>query len=146
MWPLSSSTLLTFATIFTSLLYTSVALHRHSHSMVEILPPESDSAIQLMQEKPDVTYKDIGGLDMQKQVGELYIYIYIYIYIWSRQHTSIVSFFPVLVVVIVMVIFLTRLAIVLFIIMQEIREAVELPLTHFQLYCQVCERCTHTKY
>eukprot|EP01084_Bolivina_argentea_P006560 12446_1 len=65
---------------------TSVALHRHSHSMVEILPPESDSSIQLMQEKPDVTYKDVGGLDMQKQ---------------------------------------------------EIREAVELPLTHFQLYQQI---------
>ncbi len=51
--------------------FPSVALHRHSHSMVEILPPESDSAIQLMQEKPDVTYKDIGGLDIQKQVGKI---------------------------------------------------------------------------
>jgi len=65
---------------------TSVALHRHSHSVVDILPPESDSTIQLMQEKPDVTYADIGGLDMQKQ---------------------------------------------------EIREAVELPLTHFELYKQI---------
>ncbi|CAN0233005.1 unnamed protein product [Ascophyllum nodosum] len=65
---------------------TSVALHRHSHSVVEILPPESDSTIQLMQEKPDVTYHDIGGLDMQKQ---------------------------------------------------EIKEAVELPLTHFELYKQI---------
>lgn len=46
---------------------TSVALHRHSHSVVEILPPESDSTIQLMQERPDVTYHDIGGMDMQKQ-------------------------------------------------------------------------------
>mmetsp|Transcript_15318 Transcript_15318/g.20212 ORF Transcript_15318/g.20212 Transcript_15318/m.20212 type:complete len:406 (-) Transcript_15318:195-1412(-) len=65
---------------------TSVALHRHSHSVVEILPPESDSTIQLMAEKPDVTYQQIGGLDMQKQ---------------------------------------------------ELREAVELPLTHFQLYKQI---------
>ena len=46
---------------------TSIALHRHSHSVVDILPPESDSTVKLMTEKPDVTYKDIGGLDMQKQ-------------------------------------------------------------------------------
>uniref|UniRef100_A0A7S2XX15 AAA+ ATPase domain-containing protein n=1 Tax=Fibrocapsa japonica TaxID=94617 RepID=A0A7S2XX15_9STRA len=65
---------------------TSVALHRHSHAVVEILPPESDSTIQLLQEKPDVSYSDIGGMDMQKQ---------------------------------------------------ELREAVELPLTHFELYKQI---------
>ena len=46
---------------------TSVALHRHSHSVVDVLPPESDSTVQLMAEKPDVTWKDIGGMDMQKQ-------------------------------------------------------------------------------
>jgi 26S proteasome regulatory subunit T3 len=46
---------------------TSIALHRHSHSLVDILPPESDSTVKLMAEKPNVTYKDIGGLDMQKQ-------------------------------------------------------------------------------
>ncbi|KEP59856.1 UNVERIFIED_CONTAM: 26S proteasome regulatory subunit 6b, putative [Hammondia hammondi] len=47
----------------------SVALHRHSHSVVDILPPEADSTIQTlqMQEKPDVTYSDIGGMDIQKQ-------------------------------------------------------------------------------
>ena len=45
----------------------SVALHRHSHSVVDILPPESDSTIQLMQEKPDVSYSQIGGNDIQKQ-------------------------------------------------------------------------------
>jgi len=47
----------------------SVALHRHSHSVVNILPPESDSSIQMMQvtEKPDVSYQDIGGCDIQKQ-------------------------------------------------------------------------------
>eukprot|EP01066_Platyproteum_vivax_P003522 Platyproteum_vivax@DN14454_c0_g1_i2.p1 len=47
----------------------SVALHRHSHSVVDIFPPEADSTIQMlaMQEKPDVTYNDIGGLDVQKQ-------------------------------------------------------------------------------
>jgi len=66
----------------------SVALHRHSNSLVDVLPPEADSTIQLMQdfEKPDVTYNDIGGLDIQKQ---------------------------------------------------EMREAVELPLTHPGLYAQI---------
>eukprot|EP00158_Paraphelidium_tribonemae_P002636 Partr_v1_DN25528_c0_g1_i2_m20616 putative 26S protease regulatory subunit len=48
---------------------TSVALHRHSNAVVDVLPPEADSSISLLQahEKPDVTYADIGGLDMQKQ-------------------------------------------------------------------------------
>ncbi|KAJ3306155.1 26s proteasome regulatory subunit 6B [Kappamyces sp. JEL0829] len=66
----------------------SVALHRHSNALVDILPPEADSSITLLgdQEKPDVTYSDIGGLDIQKQ---------------------------------------------------EIREAVELPLTDFDLYRQI---------
>lgn len=66
----------------------SVALHRHSHAVVDVLPPESDSSIQMMQmsERPDVTYQDIGGMDVQKQ---------------------------------------------------EVREAVELPLTHFELYKQI---------
>lgn len=66
----------------------SVALHRHSHAVVDVLPPESDSSIQMMQmsERPDVSYQDIGGMDIQKQ---------------------------------------------------EVREAVELPLTHFDLYKQI---------
>lgn len=47
----------------------SVALHRHSNALVDILPPDSDSSISIMgdNEKPDVTYADVGGLDMQKQ-------------------------------------------------------------------------------
>merc|ERR1719373_1179617 len=66
----------------------SVALHRHSNSLVDVLPPEADSSIQLLSsaEKPDVSYSDIGGLDIQKQ---------------------------------------------------EIKEAVELPLTHHDLYRQI---------
>ena len=66
----------------------SIALHRHSHSVVDILPNETDASIQLMQigEKPEVTYQDVGGLDIQKQ---------------------------------------------------EIREAVELPLTNHELYAQI---------
>lgn len=66
----------------------SVALHRHSNALVDILPPEADSSIAILGdgEKPDVTYADVGGLDMQKQ---------------------------------------------------EIREAVELPLTQADLYKQI---------
>lgn len=66
----------------------SVALHRHSNALVDILPPEADSSIALLgaDEKPDVSYADMGGMDMQKQ---------------------------------------------------EIREAVELPLTHFDLYRKI---------
>lgn len=58
---------------------------------MDILPPEADSTISLMSdaEKPDVSYNDIGGYDIQKQ---------------------------------------------------EIREAVELPLTHFDLYKQIGKR------
>lgn len=67
---------------------TSIALHRHANSVVDVLPSEADSTITMMQmqEKPDCTYADIGGMDIQKQ---------------------------------------------------EIREAVELPLTHFELYKQI---------
>ena len=66
----------------------SVALHKTSHAVVDILPPEADSSIQMTKvtEKPDVSYKDIGGMDIQKQ---------------------------------------------------EIREAVELPLTQPELYQQI---------
>ncbi|KAH9521921.1 26S proteasome regulatory subunit 6B isoform X1 [Dermatophagoides farinae] len=66
----------------------SVALHKHSNALVDVLPPEADSSIAMLRpdEKPDVCYADIGGLDIQKQ---------------------------------------------------EIREAVELPLTHFELYKQI---------
>lgn len=66
----------------------SVALHRHSNALVDILPPEADSSIAIVgdNQKPDVTYADVGGLDMQKQ---------------------------------------------------EIREAVELPLTQGDLYAQI---------
>lgn len=66
----------------------SIAMHRYSNALVGVLPPESDSSIQLMtaDKRPDITYADVGGLDIQKQ---------------------------------------------------EIREAVELPLTHFELYKQI---------
>ncbi|KAM0687851.1 26S proteasome regulatory subunit 6B [Conglomerata obtusa] len=46
---------------------TCVALHKHSSAIVDVLPPESDSGIRVVDERPDVTYQDIGGLDVQKQ-------------------------------------------------------------------------------
>ncbi|KAI3964841.1 hypothetical protein MKW92_047428 [Papaver armeniacum] len=67
----------------------SVALHRHSNALVDtFFASEADSSISLLSqsEKPDVSYNDIGGCDIQKQ---------------------------------------------------EIREAVELPLTHHELYKQI---------
>lgn len=66
----------------------SVALHKHSNALVDVLPPEADSSISMLSadQKPDVSYADIGGMDIQKQ---------------------------------------------------EMREAVELPLTHFELYKQI---------
>ena len=47
----------------------SVALHRHSNALVDVLPPEADSSISLLgdNERPDVKYSDIGGYDIQKQ-------------------------------------------------------------------------------
>ncbi|KAL7007245.1 26S proteasome regulatory subunit 6B [Cystobasidiomycetes sp. EMM_F5] len=47
----------------------SVALYRHSNSLVDVLPPEADSSISMLgaDERPDVKYSDIGGLDQQKQ-------------------------------------------------------------------------------
>lgn len=47
----------------------SVGLHKHSYSVVEILPPEADSTVNSLTivEKPKVRYSDIGGLDTQKQ-------------------------------------------------------------------------------
>jgi 26S proteasome regulatory subunit T3 len=65
---------------------TSVALHKHSQALVDVLPPEGTTSVQIVSDPPDVCYADIGGLDMQKQ---------------------------------------------------EIREAVELPLTHLDLYQQI---------
>lgn len=43
-----------------------VALHRSSHSVVDILPADTDAAVSMMKmtEKPDVKYTDIGGLDI----------------------------------------------------------------------------------
>ena len=47
----------------------SIALQRHSNALVDILPPEADSSISMLgaDERPDVKYSDVGGLDLQKQ-------------------------------------------------------------------------------
>ena len=47
----------------------SVALHKHSQSVVDILPSEADAQIQMMKVtgKSEVNWSDIGGMDVQKQ-------------------------------------------------------------------------------
>ena len=42
----------------------SVALHKHSNALVDVLPPEADSSISMLgaDEKPDVGYSDIGRI------------------------------------------------------------------------------------
>lgn len=46
----------------------SVAMHRHSSAIVDVLPPDfGDVTVKLLCEKPTVTYADIGGMDVQKQ-------------------------------------------------------------------------------
>ncbi|KAH0664832.1 hypothetical protein KY285_026038 [Solanum tuberosum] len=57
----------------------SVALHRHSNALVDVLPPEADSSISLLSqsEKPDVTYNEIREAvelplthhELYKQIG-----------------------------------------------------------------------------
>ena len=43
----------------------SVALHKHSNALVDVLPPEADSSISMLgaDEKPDVSYSDIGTMN-----------------------------------------------------------------------------------
>lgn len=47
----------------------SVALHRQSHAVVGLVPAECDSSVMNMAstERPDTTYADVGGMDIQKQ-------------------------------------------------------------------------------
>lgn len=46
-----------------------VALHRSSHVLVDVLPLQVDTSIGLMQQedRPNVTFSDVGGLEVQKQ-------------------------------------------------------------------------------
>lgn len=47
----------------------SVCLHKFSSAVIDVLPPEMDSTIQMLRadQKPKVSYADIGGLEEQKQ-------------------------------------------------------------------------------
>jgi 26S proteasome regulatory subunit T3 len=51
----------------------SVALHRHSNALVDILPPEIDSSISFLSEseKPDVTYSVCLSLSQNYTIVQL---------------------------------------------------------------------------
>ena len=46
-----------------------VSLNKHSLAIVDVIPSEAESTISVLkdEERPDVTYEDIGGMDTQKQ-------------------------------------------------------------------------------
>ncbi len=92
----------------------SVALHRHSNSLVDVLPPEADSSIQLLsnEEKPDVGYSDIDINNNNNTFVVVFVVLFILILILGNIGGCDIQ-------------------------KQEIREAVELPLTHFDLYRQI---------
>ncbi|CEF66325.1 RE01104p [Strongyloides ratti] len=48
---------------------TAVALMKRSNAIVDILPPDCDNTVSLLKttEKPNVSYSDVGGLEIQKQ-------------------------------------------------------------------------------
>jgi len=52
-----------------------------SVALVDVLPPEADSSISMLQsdEKPEVMYSDIVGMDMQKQENLCYLLISNYV-------------------------------------------------------------------
>ncbi|KAG6383029.1 hypothetical protein SASPL_157237 [Salvia splendens] len=98
----------------------SVALHRHSNALVDVLPPEADSSISLLSqsEKPDVTYTINGFSDLEKISPD-----FPGPYTLLCRHRNI---YP-----------LVQDIGGCDIQKQEIREAVELPLTHHELYKQI---------
>lgn len=93
----------------------SVALHKHSNALVDVLPPEADSSIAMLtaEEKPDVSYS--GKAKEQSLALNLSLKP-------PKSHTLIFSYSDIGGMDIQK---------------QEIREAVELPLTHFDLYKQI---------
>ena len=119
----------------------SVALHRHSNALVDILPPEADSSISLLSqsERPDVTY--------QARTAHVYILRLARPCAAALCDTTL-RMLPLLAIHVV--------AHLLYLLTshrprmpktqdiggndiqkQEMREAVELPLTHFELYRQI---------
>jgi len=53
----------------------SVALHRHSNALVDILPPEVDSSISMLSDdqKPDVTYQVAQFLEEEKELFRILV-------------------------------------------------------------------------
>ncbi|KAF5941112.1 hypothetical protein HYC85_022279 [Camellia sinensis] len=106
----------------------SVALHRHSNALVDVLPPEADSSISLLSqsEKPDVTYNARLGTRLGARRGEAQparleeaqarrvLWFLIPTPLSPSQDIGGYDMQK-----------------------QEIREAVELPLTHHELYKQI---------
>lgn len=90
----------------------SVALHKHSNALVDVLPPEADSSIAMLtaEEKPDVSYADIGMVS-------LFVVVHVAINHFVSYYTVVIGGMDIQ--------------------KQEMREAVELPLTHFDLYKQI---------
>ncbi|CAG2108248.1 unnamed protein product, partial [Medioppia subpectinata] len=112
----------------------SVALHKHSNALVDVLPPEADSSIAMLRpdEKPDVTYADIGGLDIQKQEIREAVELPLTHFELYKQigidPPQLIHFFVDVTYADIGGLDIQK---------QEIREAVELPLTHFELYKQI---------
>lgn len=66
----------------------SVALHKHSNALVDVLPPEADSSIAMLsaEEKPDISYSDIGMLlnsctQIHACIHVLFMHVYTCIYL-----------------------------------------------------------------
>ncbi|KAK1271196.1 hypothetical protein QJS04_geneDACA024597 [Acorus gramineus] len=101
----------------------SIALHHHSNALVDVLPPEADSSISLLSqsEKPDVTYNDSSFCgccmsDVLPPEADSSISLL------SQSEKPDVTYNDIGGCDIQK---------------QEIREAVELPLTHHELYKQI---------
>ena len=90
----------------------SVALHKHSNALVDVLPPEADSSIAMLtaEEKPDVSYADIGMVS-------IFVVFSVAINHFVSNYIVVIGGMDIQ--------------------KQEMREAVELPLTHFDLYKQI---------
>lgn len=56
----------------------SVALHKHSNALVDVLPPEADSSIAMLsaEEKPDITYADIGVSSIPCVCIIIHVFVY----------------------------------------------------------------------
>ncbi|KAI5634162.1 ATPase family associated with various cellular activities (AAA) domain-containing protein [Phthorimaea operculella] len=122
----------------------SVALHKHSNALVDVLPPEADSSISMLQadEKPDVQYSDIGGMDTQKQeireAVELPLtHVELYRQIGIEPPRGVLMYGPPGCGKTMLAKAVAHHTTVLLEAALEIKEVVELPLTHVELYRQI---------